>query len=136
MKKILYILIISQFILNCERTKKDHIPTQEEFYYPTKSFFKNDSLINRINLDSVKNFGDLLKISDSIACDRKSPMIHFQNTKSEFKRLVAKDCLLSMGISDYKERNIIFIKGDSIIINDLLVKSFDNIKKVFYQNIS
>ncbi|SDR71671.1 hypothetical protein [Christiangramia echinicola] len=136
MKKVFYILLITLTLINCDKTiKKDHGSTKETFYYPRMTSFQNDSLLKKVEIDSLKNFGELLKLTDEIVCDNKIPMIYFENEKAEFKFLMGKECLIVLNIADYKERNVIFIQGDSIIINDKITKPLDNIDKVLKKHI-
>jgi len=136
LKKIFYILLLSLTLINCDKTiKKDHDSIKETFYYPHKANFQNDTLLRKVKLDSLKNFGELLKLSDKIVCENKIPLIYFRNEKAEFKMLIGKECLIALNVADYKERNVIFIQGDSIIINDKMTKPFDSIKSIMVKHI-
>jgi len=136
LKKVYYILLLSLTLFNCDKTvKQDHTSTTETFYYPTVANFQNETLLKKVELDSLDNFEELLNIADEIVCDTKSPLIYFENKDAIFKFLIDKDCLIAFNIADYKERNIIFIQGDSIIINDKMSKPLDSIEKVLNNHI-
>ena len=115
---------------NCE-TKKD----KAEFYYPRISSFKSDSLLTDIQLDSIKNYGELTKILDRITCSGKTPVLKFSNEKSEFNLIVFKMCSETNIVADYSTRNVISIQNDSIIINNKIEKPFDSLKTILKKHI-
>jgi len=135
LKKIVLILIFANLFLNCE-TKKDKAEFKKtNFYYPRISDFKTDSLLTKIYLDSIKNYGELNRIADRIACDGKNPLLIFSNDSSEFNLIVYKECSESNDIVDYSIKNIISIENNSIIINDEIEKPMDSLKTVLGNHI-
>lgn len=135
MKKIVYILVLSTLIINCEikevKTKID----KSIFYYPRFSNFQNDSLLVDIYLDSINNYGELIEIANQISCDLKNPVIKFNNDKSEFNLIAWKYCSESNDIVCYSERNVISIENDSIIINYDITQSIDSLKNILENHI-
>ena len=130
MKKIVFISIIFSLFLSC-KTKKD----KAEFYYPRISSFKSDSLLTNIQLDSIENYEELTKILDRITCSGKTPVLKFSNEKYEFNLIVFKICSEANLVADYSKRNVLYIQNDSIIINNEMEKSFNNLKSVLKRHI-
>lgn len=105
------------------------------FYYPRKSSFEDSSEILTIDIDTINNFGELFKIADKIACDNKYPAVKFKRKDSIFNVRFWKDCSVYVSEGDYKQRNVISIQGDSIIINEETFTSFENIDKILPKHI-
>jgi len=135
LKKILLILVIANLFLNCEAKKDNADFKKAEFYYPRISNFKTDSNLTRVFLDSIKNYGELIKIADQIACDGKTPLLKFSSDSTEFNLIVYKECASKMDIVDYHGSNVISIQKDSIIINDQMEVSFDSLQTVLRNHI-
>ena len=121
--------------LNCETKKDNAVFKKTNFYYPRISDFKTDSLLSKIYLDSIKNYGELNSIADRIACDGKNPLLKFSNDSSEFNLIVYKECSESDDIVDYSIKNVISIENNSIIINDEIEKPMDSLKTVLANHI-
>ena len=115
---------------NCE-TKKE----KAEFYYPRISNFKTDSTLTTIYLDSIKNYGELIKITEQIACADKAPLLKFSTDSTEFNLIVYKECTNKMDIVDYHGSNVISIQKDSIIINDQIELTFDSLRPILRNHI-
>jgi hypothetical protein len=106
-----------------------------EFFYPRISNFKMDSSLTEIYLDSFKNYGEIIKIADKIACNGKIPLLKFNSNSSEFNLIVFKECISKMDIVDYHGSNVISIEKDSIIINDNTEMSFDSLRPILQNHI-
>ncbi|WP_191859821.1 hypothetical protein [Hanstruepera ponticola] len=106
-----------------------------EFYYPRITSFENDSILTKIELESIKNYGELIKIADRIACNGKLPVLKFNSNKTDFNFLVFKMCSESNIIADYSQRNVIFIENNTVIINDLIEKPLDSLKEILKNHI-
>ena len=130
LKKIVFILIIVHLFYNCE-TKKE----KAEFYYPRISNLKTDSTLTTIYLDSIKNYGELIKITEQIACADKAPLLKFSTDSTEFNLIVYKECTNKMDIVDYHGSNVISIQKDSIIINDQIELTFDSLRPILRNHI-
>ena len=120
---------------NCETKKERAEFKKTEFYYPRISNFKMDSSLTEIYLDSIKNYGELIKIADKIACDGKTPLLKFSSDSTEFNLIVFKECVSKMDIVDYHGSNVISIQKDSIIINDKMEMSFDSLRPILRNHI-
>ena len=120
---------------NCETKKERAEFKKTEFYYPRISNFKMDSSLTEIYLDSIKNYGELIKIADKIACDGKTPLLKFSSDSTEFNLIVFKECVSKMDIVDYHGSNVISIQKDSIIINDKIEMSFDSLRPILRNHI-
>ena len=135
MKKIVLILIIANLFSNCETKKERTEYKKTEFYYPRISNFKMDSSLTEIYLDSIKNYGELIKIADKIACDGKAPLLKFSSDSTEFNLIAYKECVSKMDIVDYHGSNVISIQKDSIIISDKIEMSFDSLRPILRNHI-
>ena len=135
MKKIIIILIIANLFYNCENKKEKAEFKKTEFFYPRVSNFKTDSSLIAIYLDSIENYGELLKASDKIACNGKEPLLRFNNEKASFNLIVYKECSKLKDIFDYSDRNVISIENEMIIINDETEKPLDSLKSVLENHI-
>ena len=121
--------------LNCE-TKRDKAEFKKtDFYYPRISDFRPDSLLTKIYLDSIENYGELNRTVDRIACDGKNPLLIFSNDSTEFNLIVYKECSESDDIADYSIKNVISIENNLIIINDEIEKPMDSLKTVLENHI-
>ena len=120
---------------NCETKKERAEFKKTEFFYPRISNFKMDSLLTEIYLDSIKNYGELIKIADKIACVGKAPLLKFSSDSTEFNLIVYKECVSKMDIVDYHGSNVISIQKDSIIINDKTEMSFDSLRPILQNHI-
>ena len=120
---------------NCG-TNKTIVDTKvTKFYYPRTLDFKNDSILSKVELDSIKNYGELIMITDKIVCEGKTPVLKLHHDNSEFNIIVFKMCSQSNSVADYRKRNVIAIEKNSIIINDEIEKSFTNLKSVLRNHI-
>ncbi len=135
MRKIAFILLFINLFYSCETNKTKAEQKNTEFYYPRISSFENDSILTKIELDSVKNYGELMKIADGIACDGKIPVLKFNYKKSDFNLIVFKMCSESNIIAGYSGKNVISIEKNSIIINDQIEKPLDSLKIVLRNHI-
>ncbi len=106
-----------------------------EFYYPRLTNFENDSILTIVDLESIKNYGELIHIADKIACNGKLPVLQFNSNKAHFKLLVFKMCSESNIIADYSRKNVISIENNTIIINDQIEKPLDSLKTVLENHI-
>ena len=113
-----------------QSSEKKHV-----FYYPKKIHFEDDSELVSFDIDTIKNFGKLLEVTDKIVCDKKYPALKIKKTDSIFNIMFWKDCSIYASIGDHKQRNVISIQGDSIIINEETFTPFKNIDKVLSQHI-
>ena len=137
MKNFCIIILILLFSA-CNTRSKNEKQTSEEkytFYYPKKFHFEDGSEIVSIDIDTIKNFGKILEFTDKIACGKKYPALKIQKNDSIFNIMFWKDCSIYASIGDYKNRNVISIQGDSIIINEKTFTSFENIDKVLPEHI-
>ena len=135
MKKIVLILLIANLFLNCEAKKEKTDFKKSEFYYPRIANFETDSTLTGIFLDSIENYGELIKIADQIACNGKAPLLKFSTDSTEFNLIVYKECLTKMDIVDYHGSNIISIQYDLIIINDEIEISMESLPIVLRNHI-
>jgi len=135
LRKIVYILILSILIINCDTKEVKVKIDKSTFYYPRFSNFQNDSLLVNIYLDSINNYGELIEIANQISCDLKIPVIKFNNDVSEFNLIAWKYCSESNDIVCYSERNIISIENDSIIINYDNTQTIDSLKTILENHI-
>ncbi|MDH7913868.1 hypothetical protein [Winogradskyella sp. SYSU M77433] len=94
-----------------------------------------DSSLTEIYLDSIKNYGELIKIADKIACYGKAPLLKFSTDSTEFNLIVYKECISKMDIVDYHGSNVISIQKDSIIINNEIEVSFDSLQPILRNHI-
>ena len=106
-----------------------------EFYYPRITNFENDSILTNIDLDSIENYGELIKIADGIACNGKIPVLRFNSNKTDFNLLVFKMCSESNIIADYSGKNVISIENNTVIINDQIEKPIDSLKSILRNHI-
>ncbi len=120
---------------NCETNKRNVEQKNAEFYYPRIASFENDSILTKIDLDSIKNYGELIKIADRITCNGKTPVLKFKSNETEFNFLVFKMCTESNIIADYSGRNVISIENNTVIINDQIEKPLDSIKSILRNHI-
>lgn len=135
LKKIILILIFASLFCNCETKREKTEFKKAEFYYPRVSNFKSDTYLTEIYLDSIKNYGELIKIADQIACDGKVPLLKFSSDSTEFNLIVFKECAKKMEIVDYHTSNVISIQKNSIIINDKIEMPFDSLQLVLRNHI-
>jgi hypothetical protein len=133
--KIVFIILFNSLFLNCETKKEKSEIEKTVFYYPRISSFESNPLLTKISLDSIKNFGELTKLSDRIACNGKIPVLKFSDEKSEFNLILFKMCSKSLVIADYSGTNVISIENNSIIINDQIEKPFDSLKTILKKHI-
>ncbi|RFN58414.1 hypothetical protein DZ858_14435 [Marixanthomonas ophiurae] len=120
---------------NCETKKQKAELKKTEFYYPRISNFKTDSSLVKIYLDSIKNYGELIKIADQIACDGKEPLLKFENEQTDFNLIIYKECSELNDIVDFSDRNVISIENETIIINDDTEKTLDSLKSILENHI-
>jgi len=120
---------------NCETKKEKAEFKKTEFFYPRISNFKTDSSLTAIYLDSIKNYGELIKITEQIACAGKAPLLKFSTDSTEFNLIVYKECTNKMDIVDYHGSNVISIQKDSIIINDKIEMTFDSLQPILRNHI-
>lgn len=130
MKKILSISFITLFFLSCGIKKE-----KAKFYYPKKSSFVDNSNLSRVYLDSIKNYEELIRILNEISCSNQTPVLKFNNKKSEFRLVVFKDCSESNNSPLYWNRNVINIQNDSIIIDNNFKVHFKNLTTVLKKHL-
>ncbi|MAO16542.1 MAG: hypothetical protein CMH44_06650 [Muricauda sp.] len=135
MKRIVFILILANLFYKCETKKVKAQFKKTEFYYPRVSYFKKDSSLTEIYLDSIKNYGELIKTTEQIACAGKAPLLKFSTDSTEFNLIVYKECTNRMDIVDYHLSNVISIQKDSIIINDEIEMGFDSLQPILRNHI-
>ncbi len=120
---------------NCKTDKRNVEQKNAEFYYPRTKNFENDSILTKIYLDSIKNYGELIKLADRIACNGKTPVLKFNYKKTNFNFLVFKMCSQSNVIADYSGKNVISIENNTVIINDQIEKPIDSLKSILRNHI-
>ncbi|PKG41767.1 hypothetical protein CXF67_13935 [Psychroflexus sp. MES1-P1E] len=120
---------------NCKTDNRTVEQKNTEFYYPRITNFENDSILTKIDLDSIKNYGELIKIADRIACSGKLPVLKFNSDKTDFNLLVFKMCSESNIIADYSGKNVISIENNTVIINDQIEKPIDSLKSILRNHI-
>ena len=130
MKLYYYILLITLIFFNCKEINKNIEQNETEYYYPSNESFNPQIQEKPINIDSIENFGKLLTVTEKISCEDQLPIIRINNKNTIFNFKIFKDCPDAMDVIDYKQRNIVLIQGDSIIVNVLISKPFDSLKKV------
>ena len=130
MKVYLYLLIIALISFNCKKGNNNFDQAKIEFFYPNKESFNPEFQSTQISLDTIENFGKLLTIAEKIACENKEPIIKIESKNIIYNFKVFKDCLNAMDNINYKQRNIVLIQGDSIIVNVLIDKPIDSLKNV------
>ena len=135
LKKILIILIIANLFCNCETKRQKEELKKTEFYYPRISDFKSDSSLVKIYLDSIKNFDELIKIADQIACNGKEPVLKFGNKQTDFNMIIFKECSELNEIVDFSDRNVISIENETILINNETEKPLDSLKSTLKNHI-
>jgi len=94
-----------------------------------------NSSLAEIYLDSIKNYGELIKITEQIACSGKVPLLKFSTDSTEINLIVYKECTDKMHIVDYHGNNVISIQNDSIIINDQIELTFDSLRPILRNHI-
>src|SRR5690606_137661 len=102
---------------------------------PRITNFENNSNLTKIDLDSIKNYGELIKIADRIACNGKTPVLKFNFNNTDFNFLVFKMCSESNVIADYSGRNVISIENNTVIINDQIEKPLESLKSILRNHI-
>jgi hypothetical protein len=135
LQKILSIVVFSCLIYSCQSDKHERTNTLTEYYYPSISNFQNDTILTRIDLESISNYGELMNVTDRIACNGKLPVLQFVSNQNTINLLVFKDCSDSNSIVDYMNKNVISIEKNSIIINDRLEEPFDSLNSVLKKHI-
>ncbi len=128
-------MILVSLFYNCKTDNTKVEQKNAEFYYPRITNFEKDSTLTKIYLDSIKDYGELIKIADRIACNGKLPVLKFSSDKNDFNLLVFKMCSESNIIADYSGKNVISIENNTVIINDQIEKPFDSLKTVLRNHI-
>ena len=135
MRNIIYILTIFLLLTSCNENKKSTDLNRIIYNYPNNLLFDKDSTLTIINLDSLENFNDLIESLDFIVCDYKTPVIHFESNKSEYNLIPMFACSKRAPIGCYKERNVITIDTDSIIVNYFRKTSIDSLRQILRKHI-
>ncbi len=88
----------------------------QTYYYPNNPTYKNSKNKIDIPLDSLSYFNELLDTLKSLSCTHKTPIINYNDEKSNFKlALPFIHCDGSIGC--YKRRNVIELRKDSLFFH-------------------
>ncbi|WP_189361844.1 hypothetical protein [Algibacter mikhailovii] len=118
MKTNFYIVFLFAFLSNCDPyTEKE----QSEWDNETTELISNSFIENQnqsdfeiINLDSLKNFRELIKKMQKLSCEAKSIGLEFKQNDTIYKLTGWAACPSSNVTSCHFNRNTIYIKNDSL----------------------
>jgi len=127
LRNLVYILILITAFSSCEYKKVTKELSKTKIYYPNKNWFLIDSTLLYFQLDSLKNFRELINKIDLIACENKTPVITFQNENLEYKLIPMNDCSERRRIFDYYDRNVLNIEPDKVIVDNLREYGIDSL---------
>ncbi len=115
--------------------QKNESLEQDVYYYPEKEKLETISNRKSIFIDSIKNYADLLKEIDKVACSDSIPIINYSTTESRFELLPWYECSESNIVSCPTFRSRIFIQNDSILTNYDIKHSIDSLEIILKRHL-
>jgi hypothetical protein len=115
--KILVLAIAILSLFKCQKREvKESMPIVKEY---GKSDYIIDSLSVGLKIENFKNFKNLLKTTENIVCNDSFPKLSFSNGGIKKAIYLQNQCSINLGCMLIKQKNIIEIKGNSIIKNSI-----------------
>lgn len=119
MKKSFYLVLVSIFLTRCDsdiEKQESGLETTATTELISDAYLETQMQANfaLVSLDSLPNFGALLKKMEKLSCRGKSIGLEFTENDTLYKLMGWKDCPTDGVISCHFRRNIVMIKNDSL----------------------
>ncbi|WP_416441758.1 hypothetical protein ACH3O9_14750 [Leeuwenhoekiella sp. A16] len=126
MKKTIAILILSFLLFSCgqNNSEKKQIAIEKPIQH-FMTFRLADNELVEYDIDTLKNFNEILKILDETDCLREYAMFKLETEDKIYKIQPLQFC---ESIFDYKLREILYVNTDSITVNYELKFPIDSLK--------
>ncbi|MFK7747986.1 MAG: hypothetical protein AB8B65_06335 [Kordia sp.] len=117
MKKSISFVLLCFFLMNCVDSKKEKNLPKEKTVQSFLTFQTKKQTSIETNMDSLKNFGEVLKMIDTTDCSTKTLLFTIETAENNYTIQPLQFC---GDIYDYKLRQIIYFDTDSITVNEQL----------------
>ena len=128
MKKLIIILIFNCLLTSCRQNQQENIGLNSE---KEEQIFLSSRIVGHeyveIDIDTLANFGEMLKVMEEIDCVGSYALFKIETDKKIYKIQPKQFCDIP---SDYKLREIIYINTDSITVNYQLKYPIDSLQVV------
>ena len=128
-------LFLILLLFSCNQKSRIEASEQQVYYYPEKGKFEQNSNRKNIYIDSIRNYEELLKEIDKIACQDSIPVINYSTKKDRFELLPWYECSEKNVISCPTFRSRIFIQNDSILTNYEIKHSLDSLEIILERHL-
>ncbi|MCK8524209.1 hypothetical protein M0D21_21705 [Aquimarina sp. D1M17] len=135
MKKNIIFILAALLVVSCNTSVKSKVGENLISDLSFNSCYNDVAESYEFDLDSLENFGSLIQNLDRITCENQKPVIGFNINNSRYRISPCHSCPDNRIIFCSKQRNELYIKKDSVRVDNFTAFPIDSLKQILRKHI-